>query len=113
MAPLLPEHPGSDLRGGQQRQGENTGGPGRAAENGEKPGTIHKFSTEKIFLFQKVDTFLKRTIPVPVPHVNRCSWRFGNCSWLNFCNTKFGPLYSVAGTDYFLSDPEPFFSLYF
>lgn len=35
MAPLLPEYPGTHLRGGQQRQGEDTGGTGRTTENGK------------------------------------------------------------------------------
>ena len=36
VASLLPEHPGPDLCGGQQRQREDTGGTGRATENGNK-----------------------------------------------------------------------------
>ena len=36
MASLLPEHPGPDLCGGQQRQREDTGGTGRATEDGNR-----------------------------------------------------------------------------
>ena len=36
MASLLPEHPGPDICGGQQRQREDTGGTGRATEDGNK-----------------------------------------------------------------------------
>ena len=40
VAPLLPEHPGAHLRGGQQRPGEDTGGAGGAPEDGQYPRLV-------------------------------------------------------------------------